>query len=212
MLSEELIVETCLRLVELHGAEALSMRRLGAALGADATAVYRYFRNKHDLLLAITDTLTGRGFENFEPSGDWLADLRQLADSFYQTSLAHPEAAILTLFRVTGGVHEIEAVETILGILRGAGFDDADAVRYYHALSDTVISHSLMAASWAALEPAQVEAETATWRTIYRSADALRYPNVAATGAHLASIQTSAFHTTLDLILQGIAAARPAPG
>ncbi|MEV0544821.1 TetR/AcrR family transcriptional regulator C-terminal domain-containing protein [Nocardia salmonicida] len=63
----------------------------------------------------------GRGFENFGPSGDWLADLRQLADSFYQTSLAHPEAAILTLFRVTGGVHEIEAVETILGILRAPG-------------------------------------------------------------------------------------------
>ncbi|MDX3213763.1 helix-turn-helix domain-containing protein, partial [Streptomyces scabiei] len=43
VLSEELIVDTALRLVGEHGPEALSVRRLGTALGCDPSALYRYF-------------------------------------------------------------------------------------------------------------------------------------------------------------------------
>src|SRR6476646_4497034 len=57
VLSEELIVATALRLIEEHGAEALSVRRLGRALGADPSSLYRYFRHTDDLMLAIADEL-----------------------------------------------------------------------------------------------------------------------------------------------------------
>ena len=59
VLSEELIVETALRLIEEHGADALSVRRLGRALGADPSSLYRYFRHTDDLMLAIADELIG---------------------------------------------------------------------------------------------------------------------------------------------------------
>lgn len=39
MLSEQIIVETVLRLIGRHGAEALTVRRLGAALGSDPSAL-----------------------------------------------------------------------------------------------------------------------------------------------------------------------------
>lgn len=69
VLSEELIVETALRLLKEHGADALTVRRLGLALGADPSALYRYFRDTDDLLLAIADELIGRTLRAWHPTG-----------------------------------------------------------------------------------------------------------------------------------------------
>ncbi|MGQ4331589.1 TetR/AcrR family transcriptional regulator, partial [Streptomyces hayashii] len=40
VLSEDLIVETALRLIGEHGPEALGVHRLGTALGCDPSALY----------------------------------------------------------------------------------------------------------------------------------------------------------------------------
>src|SRR5262245_50409787 len=73
VLSPELIVDTAIRMLGRHGDDALSVRRLGAALGADPSSLYRYFRNTDDLILAIADELIGRSLEGFRPSEDWRA-------------------------------------------------------------------------------------------------------------------------------------------
>lgn len=140
VLSEELIVETALRLIEEHGTEALSVRRLGRALGADPSSLYRYFRHTDDLMLAVADELIGRTLRTWRPSGDWLADLRDLGLRVHAGALAHPRAAVLSSYRVTGRVYEIQAVEAILGVLRGAGFPDVEAVRIYHAYVDQALA------------------------------------------------------------------------
>ncbi len=59
VLSERLIVDTALRLIGEHGAAALTVRRLGASLGADPSALYRYFRDTDDLLLAVATSSSG---------------------------------------------------------------------------------------------------------------------------------------------------------
>lgn len=43
VLSEALIVDTALRLLREHGGGGLTARRLGLALGADPSTLYRYF-------------------------------------------------------------------------------------------------------------------------------------------------------------------------
>jgi AcrR family transcriptional regulator len=53
VLSADLMVDEAIRLSRLHGPEGLSARRLGAALGCDPTALYRYFASTDDLLLAV---------------------------------------------------------------------------------------------------------------------------------------------------------------
>lgn len=203
-------MDTSLRLIELHGTEGLSMRRLGAALGADATAVYRYFAGKHQLVLAITDELIGRTFAGFEPTGDWQADLREVAARIHRTNLAHPKAAVMATSRVTGRQHELVAVETILGILRGAGFGPAQAVRHYHCFIDLVLAFAALDSVIATDPPDQRESEAATWREIYHRLPAAVYPNIAA-GADelLAHMRTSAFQPTVDLFLSALAAQLP---
>src|ERR1700754_3774293 len=136
VLTHGLIVETALRMLREHGAPGLTARRLGLALGADGSTVYRYFQGMDDLILAIADELFGHAMADWRPSGDWCADLRDLGLRIHHAYLAHPQAALLTASRVTGRPNEVAGDETILGILRGAGFADPDAVRIYHAFID----------------------------------------------------------------------------
>ncbi|MBT2490263.1 helix-turn-helix transcriptional regulator [Streptomyces sp. ISL-96] len=185
VLSEQLIVETALRLIREHGAAALTVRRLGAALGADPSALYRYFRDTDDLLLAVADELIGRTLRRFRPSGEWRADLRTLGLMMHAEYQAHPQAAMLTCARVTGRAYEIQAVETILGILRGAGFPDAEAVRIYHVFVDQTLSFAALDAVAPALPAGAREAEERAWRGTYARLPADSCPHIAATAGVL---------------------------
>lgn len=208
VLSAGLIVETALRLIEEHGTEALSVRRLGRALGADPSSLYRYFRHTDDLMLAIADELIGRTLRTWRPTGDWRADLRDLGLRMHAGALAHPRAAVLSSYRVTGRVYEIQAVETILGVLREAGFPDAEAVRIYHAFVDQALAHGALDSASAAMPKAAREAETAVWRATYARLSADTHPHIAATARHLvADMARSSYPAVLDLLL-GAAAAR----
>lgn len=206
VLSEGLIIETAMRLLGEHGAEALSVRRLGRALGADPSALYRYFRDTDDLLLAIADELIGRTLRSWRPSGDWLTDLRDLGLRMHAGALAQPQAAALSSYRVTGRAYEIQAVETALGVLRGAGFPDAEAVRIYHAFVDQALGFGALDSASAALPSAALEAETAVWRATYARLPADTHPNINATAHHLVTdMRHSSYPAALDLFLTAAA-------
>lgn len=207
VLSEELIVATALRLIEEHGAEALSVRRLGRALGADPSSLYRYFRHTDDLMLAIADELIGRTLRTWRCTGDWRADLRDLGLRMHAGALAHPRAAVLSAYRVTGRAHEIEAVETGLGVLRQAGFPDADAVRVYHAFVDQALAFGALDSASRALPRAAQDAEYAVWQATYARLPADTHPHIAATAPHLvADMRRSSYPAALELLLSAAAA------
>lgn len=205
VLSEELIVATALRLIEEHGADALSVRRLGRALGADPSSLYRYFRHTDDLMLAVADELIGHVMRTWRPTGDWEADLRDLGLRMHAGALAHPRAAVLSAHRVTGRPHEIQAVESILGVLRRAGFPDPEAVRIYHAFVDQALAFGALDSAGTALPRAARDAETEVWRSIYGRLSAAGHPHIAATSRHLvATMRASSYPAALDLFLTAV--------
>ncbi|NEA57402.1 TetR/AcrR family transcriptional regulator [Streptomyces sp. SID13666] len=207
VLSEALIVETALRLIRQHGSAALTVRRLGAALGADPSALYRYFRNTDDLLLAVADELIGQAFAGWAPAGDWRADLRELGLRIHSAYLEHPQAAMLAAYRVTGRPHEAFAIESILGVLRRGGFPDPEAVRMYHTFVDTGLAYAALDAASAALPPQAREAERQVWERTYASLPSTTHPHIAATTRLLqAEMGRSAYTKTLDLVLDAAAA------
>lgn len=213
MLSAELIVETAIRLIGGHGAEALTVRRLGSALGADPSAVYRYFHSTDDLLLAIADELIGRAQRGWQPTGDWRADLRAIGLRIHASYQAHPQAAILAAHRTTGRTHEIAAVEAILGVLRTAGFPDPEAVRIYHAFVDQSLGFAALDAAALALPAAAQNADLQVWQASYARLDAADHPHIAAT-AHLltADMRRSGYPYALDLLLEAAEARLRAAG
>ncbi|MFE5094834.1 TetR/AcrR family transcriptional regulator [Streptomyces sp. NPDC056638] len=211
VLSERLIVETALRLVAQHGAEALSVRRLGAALGADPSALYRYFRNTDALLLALADELIGRAQEGWAVTGDWRADLRAIGLRIHASYRSNPQAALLASHRTTGRPHETRAVEAILGILRSGGFPDALAVRIYHAFVDQALAFAAQDAAALALPRAAQDADADVWHAVYGRLSADTHPNIAATFPLLAAdMCDSGYPFALELMLGAVTALRPA--
>ncbi|MFJ4535462.1 TetR/AcrR family transcriptional regulator [Streptomyces tibetensis] len=212
LLSEDLIVQTALRLIGEHGPEALSVRRLGAALGCDPTALYRYFHGTDDLVLAIADRIIGDAMAGFAPGDDWVASLREMALRVRAGYLAHPRAAAMAAHRVTRRRNEIRAVETGIGLLLAAGFPSTDAARLYLAFIDTVLSHAAAEAAFQALPPQQREADRRSWRDVYQDLDPATYPYLTAVRPELPAMADSSFEQAVDLLLEALAARARALG
>ncbi|MFJ6940740.1 TetR/AcrR family transcriptional regulator [Streptomyces sp. NPDC101132] len=202
VLSERMIVETALRMLREHGSGGLTARRLGAALGADPSTLYRYFAGMDDLTRAIGEELTGRALEGWTATGDWRADLGALGLRIHRAYLDHPQAAVLTASRVTGRPREIAADEAILGVLRTAGFPDPAAVRIYHAFIDQSLAFAALDAGSLALAEEARTADEEMWESTYARLPAETYPHIAATAALLAARMThSAYPVALRMLL-----------
>src|SRR3954447_6499826 len=91
-LTSERIRDEALRLIDAEGLESFSTRRLGAALGCEAMAIYWYYPSKDALLDAVVEALIAR--LPIEPSntGDWIDALRKLAHAYRRLAHQHPHA------------------------------------------------------------------------------------------------------------------------
>lgn len=206
VLSEKLIVRTALRMLREHGSTGLTARRLGTALGADPSTLYRYFAGLDDLTRAIGEELMGQALDVWTATGEWRADLRALGQAIHASYLAHPQAAVLTASRVTGRPREIAVDETILGILRGAGFPDVDAVVVYHAFIDLTLAFAALDAGSLALTDEARAADEEMWQSTYAELPAGTHPHIAATARLLAGRMThSAYPVVLDTLLNSAA-------
>ncbi|MCI3242310.1 MULTISPECIES: TetR/AcrR family transcriptional regulator [Streptomyces] len=207
VLSEALIVETALRMLREHGSAGLTARRLGLALDADPSTLYRYFRGMDDLTLAIGDALIGQALDGWAPTGEWRTDLRAVGLRIHAAYLARPQAAVLTTSRVSGRANELAADEAVLEILRSAGFPPADTVRIYHAFIDQTLAFAALDAASLTLPSAALRADEAVWRSTYARLPRTTHPRIAETAPLLAARMThSAYPTALDMLLDSASA------
>lgn len=221
-LGRDSIVAACVALIESEGIGALTMRRLGAALGVDATAVYRHFRDKDDLLRAVGDhahalVLTGgpaahdrapssSGASSSDVSGEWRAVVRELCIRLRAAQLARPALAALVRAGPPLHDHEFELTETLLAQLHRGGLSGEAGAFAYHALIELVVGSAAIDAPMAATAPDDREAAYASWRRAYAVLDARRYPTAVATAAQLyPSSADGRFAYALDRMLDGIA-------
>ncbi|MCH5672163.1 TetR/AcrR family transcriptional regulator [Streptomyces gilvus] len=207
VLSEGLIVETALRMLREHGSAGLTARRLGLALDADPSTLYRYFRGMDDLTLAIGDALIGQALDGWRPTGEWRADLRAVGLRIHAAYLAHPQAALLTTNRVTGRANELAADEAVLDVLHTAGFPLADTVRVYHAFIDQTLAFAALDAASLTLPSAALRADEDMWRSTYARLPRTTHPRIAEAAPLLATrMVDSAYPTALEMLLDSAAA------
>lgn len=202
-LSRERILDAAEQVIDRDGEAALTFRRLGAQLGVDPTAAYRYFHSKDDLLLALGDRLFGRAMEQLEPGQTWREDLMQQALQLRAALVAHPRLAVLISVRTTQGDQEARGIEHILRALSDAGLSTPDAVRVWRALADTVLAWSGFSAAYEAL-PDEAKAREATWTTSYRQLPAAEYPHIHAARPYIDQ-DDDAFTFAIELLLDGVA-------
>jgi TetR/AcrR family transcriptional regulator, tetracycline repressor protein len=150
-LSREGIVTTALRLVDREGLQALSMRRLGAALGVDPMAVYYHLPNKEALLDAIVEAVMAEiDLTLDDPLETPETRILVAARAYRDAMLAHRNALPIVLARGPATEVALRPVELLLGVLRAAGLPPEQALAGMNAIAAAVRGAVGMAGSIAA--------------------------------------------------------------
>jgi AcrR family transcriptional regulator len=124
------IAAAALDLVDRHGVDALSYRRLAEAIGCEAMSLYHYFPSKAHLIDAVIDRVFG-ALEIPPPGGDWLERIRKAAWNYRAMALAHPKLYPLLAVHRLNTATGVRKLDAIVGLFRDAGFDDATAARLF---------------------------------------------------------------------------------
>jgi AcrR family transcriptional regulator len=147
-ITRDVVLAAALEIIDRDGADALSMRRLAAALGRDPMILYRYAPNKAALLDGVAETVLAElTVDSADP--DWVGQLRSFARDYRRLALAHPHVVPLLVTRplVTPlGLRPpgtLRPLENVLALLTGAGFSGPDALHIYRALSGFLHGHVL---------------------------------------------------------------------
>jgi AcrR family transcriptional regulator len=84
------IATAAIEIADAHGLAAVTMRPVAAALGTGPASLYRYVRNRDELVDLMVDAANAGIDLRGIPSGDWLADLLALAHRTRRVFLKHP--------------------------------------------------------------------------------------------------------------------------
>ncbi|MFD8542468.1 TetR/AcrR family transcriptional regulator [Streptomyces sp. NPDC059649] len=128
------ITSAAVELADREGLEAVSMRRVASALGTGAASLYRYVATRDDLLDLMTDS-TASEYHFPAPSGDWQADLLDIARQARQIMRRHPWLPTMVMGRPVLGPHGVDLLEHVLDVLADHPADPARKLEAFALIS-----------------------------------------------------------------------------
>lgn len=198
LLSRSLIVEAAGALVDGEGLEAVSTRRLAAALGVSGPSLYNHFRTKDEILDAVADAVSARVDLSMFEAGDgreWQVALRDWAHSYRAALSDHPNI-VPVLARGPGRRPAgLRVADAVFGAMTAAGWPPAQATRI-----GALMRYFILGSAVGSFARGFVDDETA-----YDPSD---YPHLGQ--AHLLAerqreVDEGAFETGLAALLDGLA-------
>jgi AcrR family transcriptional regulator len=152
-LDTRLIVSEAVRFIDQHGPDQLTMRQLGARLGVEAMALYRYVPSREQLLDGVVELVMDELYRDSrvdQEAGTWQEYLQRLAHAVRVIALAHPEVFPLVATRPPAApwlrppLRSLRWVEAFLGGLAGFGFSTYATVYAYRAFATFLLGHLLL--------------------------------------------------------------------
>ena len=211
-LTRERVLDAAVAIADADGIEALSMRKLGQALGVEAMSLYNHVASKGELVAAMVDRVVGE-FDLPDDERRWEAAIRRCAISAHDLLLEHPWACRLALIpsdmRVVGGPR-ITYMEWLLRRLREAGFPPEIAYSAYHTLDSHIFGFTLwqLGHAEAARSTMPGEKDVSEWARGFIAQMRPSHPYLAEHAEqHLAAAPGDGrreFEFGLDLILDGL--------
>lgn len=196
-LSRERIEKAALVLIEKHGLQAFSTRKLAAALRCEAMSIYHHFPSKAHLMDALLDRVLG---EIEMPPEDlpWQTRMRQSLYSFRAMALKHPEFFQFVALHRTNTRGGLRFLERILQIFEDGGFDAEAMARLFRAVGYYLTGATLDETAGYAKGPSAAEPVPA--------AEAARdFPLVTRVGPYFQPKEREAtFALGLDIMLAGV--------
>jgi AcrR family transcriptional regulator len=138
------IVAAALKLIDAEGLEAFSMRRLGQELGAGATSIYWYVRDKDQLIDLVLDEILAEIDVAEDPDWSWRERAANLAREFRAVLRRHPNLAAVFGSRISLGPNTLRGIEHMLAVLRSAGFDGTELTLAFSAVLNFAMGTGIM--------------------------------------------------------------------
>lgn len=154
------VVDRALALLREFGLPDLTMRRLGAELGVQPSAIYHHFPNKQALLGAVADRIVG--VADLTGSGDWRQQVGDICRTTRMSVLAVPDGADVVATMWSYGLGGQAPYDALVSLLGEAGFAGGPARTAARTLLHYVYGHAIneqayrQASQLGAIEPVPV--------------------------------------------------------
>jgi AcrR family transcriptional regulator len=146
-LTREAVVARALEIGTAEGLEAVSLRRLAREFGVTSMALYRYVRDKQDLLNAMTEVVL-EGMDapaGVRPEMTWTERIRLEIDNYKEQIDARPLALPLSIaYDAEGPPSFWRVLERLLAILLDAGFARREAIVLIRMISNLLAGYLLL--------------------------------------------------------------------
>jgi AcrR family transcriptional regulator len=149
-LTRDRIVAEALRILDEEGAEALSMRKLAAALGVGTTSLYWHVANRDELIELVVNEINGElDVPDAGEVPEWREATRRFARSIRSGIVRHRwvVSELAHLVAAVPGPNLSDAMERMLGVFETAGFPLGEADRALSTVSAYVAGIGLSEAA-----------------------------------------------------------------
>jgi AcrR family transcriptional regulator len=215
-LTRDQIVATALRLLDADGPEALSMRKLAAALEVGATSLYWYVANRDELIELVINEVYGELDVPDEGEGvDWREATRRFAHSARSGVVRHRwvVAELGHLVAAYPGPNLSYASERMLAVYEAAGFPLREAERVLNTVASYVTGIAVSEAALRVMLARHGQSPQEWLEESLRAAEQLpeTYERLQATAASYAGTDPEQavdedFEYGLELVLDGVQA------
>jgi AcrR family transcriptional regulator len=201
-LDRERILDAAQAIADADGDAKLTMRRIGAELGVDPTAVYRHFRDKNELLVELADRLFGIG-PDVDPELAWRDTLRIEMRYGMNRYRCHPDIARLLAMQPDDTPSLERIADRCLSLLREAGLTIEQAARFFQVIENHVVGTGLYYSLVESSSDRRLQDPDAM-RRVYALLPAERFPDAVEASPHLFPDFDEAFDHGTDVILDAI--------
>ena len=213
-LDQRVIVDALLELARTEPGTRPTFKRLGVALGVDATAMYRHFRNKDELTRAALDRLAATAVEHARAAeGSWRDRLESYLMRSAELSLEYPSVAIEGAVLDPAGPGDVSADELILSLLAEGGLDGPSLINAYAAVSGFAVSQSAALAHEVMRNGDAARDGSTPWISTFGAVDLTAYPLVREHREALLAIDgITVYRAGITAILDSVERALANPG
>jgi AcrR family transcriptional regulator len=138
--SRDDVATAALQILDDYGLGDLTMRRIAAALGVQASALYWHFPNKQTLLADLADRIVGRAAP-VGPQPDWRRTVAEECGALRDALLAYRDAAEVVASTLALGIGSTAAVERLAAAIASGGFDEETSQAAAPVLLHFVLGH-----------------------------------------------------------------------
>jgi AcrR family transcriptional regulator len=198
-LDPDKILTAALAVADRRGLSGLTLRMVGAELGADPTAIYRHFASKDALVVAMADRLFGE-IVAAEYPGDWRQRFVALLRASRDVYRSNPTIVDVLADQPEESPSLVAINELSLGCLLEAGLDPVRAGLFHQLLASFVIGTGVLEASWEEFGDDAREAS----RRAYSALDPRQFPNCVAAAASMFPEADDVLEFAIEVLLDAV--------